>query len=56
VCGWQVRFEAGDTAMEKLRIVTLGISGGRSLTRPFREARRSPSTRLYPVLRATHTR
>jgi hypothetical protein len=27
----------------------------RSLTRPFREARRFPSTRLYPVLRATRT-
>jgi hypothetical protein len=32
-----------------------GISGGRSLTRPFRDARRFPSTRLYPVLRATRT-
>jgi hypothetical protein len=31
---------------EKLRIGTLGISGGRSLTRPFRDARRFPSTRL----------
>jgi hypothetical protein len=28
------------------RIVTLGISGGRWLTRPFRDARRFPSTRL----------
>jgi hypothetical protein len=28
------------------QIVTLGISGGRSLTRPFRDARRFPSTRL----------
>ena len=26
--------------MQKLRIVTVGISGGRSLTRPFRDARR----------------
>jgi hypothetical protein len=34
------------TAMQKLRIVTLGISGGRALTRPFRDARRFPSTRL----------
>jgi hypothetical protein len=31
----------GHTAMEKLRIVTVGISGGRSLTRPLRDARRS---------------
>jgi hypothetical protein len=31
---------------KQLRIVTLGISGGRSLTRPFRDARRFPSTRL----------
>jgi hypothetical protein len=30
------------TAMKKLRIVTLGVSGGRSLTRPFRDARRFP--------------
>ena len=34
-----------DTAMQKLRIVILGISGGRSLTRPIRDARRFPSTR-----------
>jgi hypothetical protein len=34
------------TAMKKLRIVTVGISGGRSLTRPFRDARRFHSTRL----------
>jgi hypothetical protein len=33
-------------AMQKLRIVTLGVSGGRSLTRPFRDARRSPSKRV----------
>jgi hypothetical protein len=33
------------TAMQKLRIVTWGFSGGRSLTRPFRDARRFPSTR-----------
>jgi hypothetical protein len=33
-----------------MRIVTLGISGGRSLTRPFRDARRFPSTRLQPVV------
>jgi hypothetical protein len=37
-CAWA-------TAMSKLRIVTLGISGGRSLTRPLRDARRFPSTR-----------
>jgi hypothetical protein len=35
--------------------LTLGISGERSLTRPFRDARRFPSTRLYPVPRATRT-
>ena len=34
------------TAMQKLRIVALGISGGRSLTRPFRDARRFLSTGL----------
>ena len=33
-------------AMEKSRIVTVGISGGRSLTRPFRDARRPPSPGL----------
>jgi hypothetical protein len=33
------------SAMGKLRIETLGISGGRSLTRPLRDARRFPSTR-----------
>jgi hypothetical protein len=43
------------TAMQKLQIVTLGISGGRSLTGPFRDARRLPSTRWYPVPRATRT-
>jgi hypothetical protein len=32
--------------MKQLRIVTSGISGGRSLTRPFRDARSFPSTRL----------
>jgi hypothetical protein len=36
-------------------IVTLGISGGRSLTGPFRDARRFSSTRLYPVPGATRT-
>jgi hypothetical protein len=34
---------------KELRIVTFGISGGRSLTGPFRDARRFPSTRWYPV-------
>jgi hypothetical protein len=29
-------------AMQSLRIVTVGVSGGRSLTRPFRDARRFP--------------
>jgi hypothetical protein len=32
----------GETAVSR----TLGISGGRTLTRPFRDARRFPSTRL----------
>jgi hypothetical protein len=41
--------------MHKLRIVTVGISGGRSLTGPLRDARRFPSTRLYPVPGATRT-
>jgi hypothetical protein len=35
--------------------VTVGISGGRSLTRPLRDARRFPSTRWCPVSRATRT-
>jgi hypothetical protein len=30
------------TAMKRLRIVTIGISGGRSLTGPFRDARSIP--------------
>jgi hypothetical protein len=33
----------------------LGISGGRALTGPFRDARRFPSTRWYPVPGATRT-
>jgi hypothetical protein len=37
------------TPMQKLRIVTLGISGARSLTGPLRDDRRFPSTRRYPV-------
>jgi hypothetical protein len=44
------------TATErKLRIVTLGISCGRLLTGPFRDARRFPSTRWYTVPGATRT-
>jgi hypothetical protein len=43
------------TAMEKLRIGTIR-DFGRQLTRPFRDARRFPSTRLYRVPRATRTR
>jgi hypothetical protein len=35
--------------MEKLRIMTEGISGGRSLTGPLRDARRFPSARWCPV-------
>jgi hypothetical protein len=41
---------------QKLRIVTFGISGGRSLKRPLRDARRFPSTRSYSVPKATRTR
>jgi hypothetical protein len=37
---------ARGTAMQQLRIVTLGISGGRSLTRSSRDARRFPSPGL----------
>jgi hypothetical protein len=43
------------TAMHKLRIELFGISGGRSLTRPFRDARRFLSPELYPVLTCTRT-
>jgi hypothetical protein len=43
------------TPMQKLRIVTLGISGARSLTGPLRDDRRFPSTRWYPVPGATRT-
>jgi hypothetical protein len=38
---------------ESQRIATLGISGGGSLTRPLRDARRFPSTRWYLVPDAT---
>jgi hypothetical protein len=51
----EVEPSAAPTAMQKLRIVTLGISGGRSLTTPLRDARRFPSTRWYPVPGATRT-
>jgi hypothetical protein len=34
------------TAVKKSRIGTLGVSGGRALTRPLRDARRFPSPRL----------
>ena len=44
-----------NTAMQKLRIVTCGISGGRTLTRPLRDARRFHSTRSYPVPRSSRT-
>ena len=40
---------------EKERIVTVGISGGASLTRPLRDGRRFPSKGWYPVPRATRT-
>ena len=45
----------GDTTIKKLRIVTLRISGGRSLTGPLRDARRFASTRWCPVPGATRT-
>jgi hypothetical protein len=35
--------------------IALGVSGERSLTRPLRDARRFPSTRLYPVSGTTRT-
>jgi hypothetical protein len=42
-------------AMQQLRIVTLRFRVGDELTRPFRDARRFPSTRLYLVPRGyTH--
>jgi superfamily II DNA/RNA helicase len=38
--------ESGEVQRRKRgRIVTVGVSGGGSLTRPFRDARRFPSTR-----------
>jgi hypothetical protein len=49
------RAHVSRTAMRKLRIVACGISGGRSLTRPLRDARRFPSTQWYPVPGATRT-
>jgi hypothetical protein len=53
--GWRqrahtrVRVDRSRTAMEKSRIVAVGISGGGSLTGPLRDARRFPSTRWFPV-------
>jgi hypothetical protein len=41
--------------MQKVRIVTVGVSGGRSLTRPLRDARRFPSTRVNSLPGATRT-
>jgi hypothetical protein len=52
---WRWEWQVPRTATKKLRIATLGISGGRSLTGPFRDARRFPSTRWYPVPVATRT-
>jgi hypothetical protein len=43
----------GYTAMQNLRIVTLGISRGESLTWPLHNARRCVSTQLKPVLAFT---
>jgi SAM-dependent methyltransferase len=47
----------GTAMMQKLRIVgmTFGVSDGRSLTRPLRDARRFPSTQRYSVPGATRT-
>jgi hypothetical protein len=47
--------EASYSDANVANIVTLGVSGGRSLTRPLRDARRFPSTRRYPVPGATRT-
>jgi hypothetical protein len=41
-----VQHRRRNTAMREMRIVTLGITGGRSLTGPLRDARRFLSTRL----------
>jgi hypothetical protein len=43
------RMEYGNSSCHSAisqRIVTVGFSGGGELTRPFRDARRFPSTRL----------
>jgi hypothetical protein len=47
----QPNYNEGYSPIKKLRIVTLGIPGGRWLTRPLRDARRFPSTRWYPYRR-----
>jgi hypothetical protein len=51
----QVKTSREPYSDQKLRIVTLGISGGGSLTGPFRDTRRSPSTRWYSVPGAART-
>ena len=55
MCPTDAKARARGTAMQKLRIVTVGISDGRSLTRPFRDARSFLSPRLWPVLTWTRT-
>jgi hypothetical protein len=55
---WAVRKAAAQVRsalqrMQKWRIVTLGASGGRSLTGPLRDDRRFPSTRWLPIPGAT---
>jgi hypothetical protein len=44
-----------DATQRWKRIVTVGVSGGGSLTGPLRDARRFPSTRWYLVLGTTRT-
>jgi hypothetical protein len=46
---------AGAPATQQLRIVTVGVSGGKSLTGPLRDARRFLSTRWYSVQETTRT-
>jgi hypothetical protein len=54
VCGGHGRGSGGRQRCKSANR-DLGISGGRSLTGPFRDARRLPSTRWYPVPKATRT-
>jgi hypothetical protein len=51
------RTRVGDLCYSDAKVAnrTIGISGGRSLTGPLRDARRFPSTRWQPVPGATRT-